>query len=87
MANNPDNGDEDGRHTGRGDQRRPDLDGLSIIGTGKKTRAKTGHSAGWELADNSTTRLMAIATFIEANRNGTEAGRRSFHKTCQRDAL
>ena len=33
------------------------------------------------------TRLAATATFIEANRNGTEAGTRSFQKVCDGLAL
>ena len=33
------------------------------------------------------TRLMATATFIEAKRNGTEAGTRSFQKICAALAL
>ena len=33
------------------------------------------------------TRLIAIATFIEAKRKGTEAGTRSFQKICARLAL
>ena len=30
---------------------------------------------------------MATATFSDANRNGTAAGKRSFHKTCETLAL
>ena len=33
------------------------------------------------------TRLAAMATFIEANRNGTDAGTRSFQKVCALVAL
>ena len=33
------------------------------------------------------TRLAAIATFIEAKRNGTEAGSRSFQNVSAREAL
>ena len=33
------------------------------------------------------TRLAATATFIEVNRNGTDAGKRSFQKVCDGLAL
>ena len=33
------------------------------------------------------TRLAAMPTFIEVNRNGSEAGSRSFQNTCARLAL
>ena len=52
MADHANNTDKDRRHAGRRDQRRPDLDCLSVIGPGKKPRAEPGHRAGRQFTDD-----------------------------------
>ena len=75
-----------GEERGR-EQRRPDLDGLAVIGAGEQPRAEAGLRAGRQFADDGADEAMAIATLRLANRNGTEAGQRSFQKVCARAGL
>ena len=74
--------------SGRRDERRPDLDGLAVIGARQEPGADAGHRAGRQFADDGADEARGDRRPSgEVNRNGTEAGTRSFQKVCARLAL
>ena len=82
--------DADRRHrpgTARHEQRRPDLDGLAVIGAGQQPRAQPGLRAGRQFADDGADQARSRSRPSGWEQEGHAAGQRSLRRSARGGAV